>query len=130
MFLLLLLLLFRSITFATLTLLYDTTGLSLIDTPFAHHAYTGSAPSLPGLEGLQALTASGAHLYPRMRISAGARDALLLAHYATAISIPALQGEKNMEKKSLSRRADEESNVTIPLAISIGPSQYWDGNGA
>ena len=35
-----------------------------------------------------------------------------------------------MEKMSLSRRADEESNVTIPLAISIGPSQYWDGNGA
>jgi hypothetical protein len=64
-----------------------------------------------------------------MRISAGARDALLLAHYATAISLPALK-EKDMEKMSLSRRADEESNVTIPLAISIGPSQYWDGNGA
>jgi hypothetical protein len=32
-------------------------------------------------------------------------------------------------EKSLSRRADEESNVTIPAAISIGPSQYWDGNG-
>ena len=62
-----------------------------------------------------------------MRISAGARDALLLAHYATAISLPALK-EKNMEK-SLSRRADGDGNVTIPLAISIGPSQYWDGNG-
>lgn len=33
-----------------------------------------------------------------------------------------------MEEKSLSRRADEGNNVTIPLAISIGPSQYWDGN--
>ena len=63
-----------------------------------------------------------------MRISAGARDALLLAHYATAISLPALKEEKNMEK-SLSRRADGDGNVTIPLAISIGPSQYWDGNG-
>jgi hypothetical protein len=63
-----------------------------------------------------------------MRISAGARDALLLAQYATAISLPALK-EENMEM-SLSRRADEEGNVTIPLAISIGPSQYWDGNGA
>jgi hypothetical protein len=64
-----------------------------------------------------------------MRISAGARDALLLAHYATAVSLPALK-EENMEEKSLSRRADEGNNVTIPLAISIGPSQYWDGNGA
>ena len=63
-----------------------------------------------------------------MRTSAVVRDALVLAHCATAISLPALK-EKNMEK-SLSRRADEEGNVTIPLAISIGPSQYWDGDGA
>jgi hypothetical protein len=31
--------------------------------------------------------------------------------------------------KSLSRRADEDGNVTIAAAISIGPSQYWDGDG-
>jgi hypothetical protein len=32
-------------------------------------------------------------------------------------------------EKSLSRRADEDGNVTIAAAISIGPSQYWDGDG-
>lgn len=29
----------------------------------------------------------------------------------------------------LSRRAEEDANVTIPAAISVAPSQYWDGNG-
>jgi len=54
-------------------------------------------------------------------------DVLLFAHYATAISLPAFR--RKSLGGSLSRRADEEGNVTIPAAISIGPSQYWDGNG-
>ena len=53
--------------------------------------------------------------------------ALVLAQYAAALSVFGHE-EKSMEKRLL-RRADEDANVTIPAAISVAPSQYWDGNG-
>lgn len=63
-----------------------------------------------------------------MRPSMAVGKALVLAQYASALSAFGHEEEKSMEQ-SLVRRADEDSNVTIPAAISIAPSQYWDGNG-
>ncbi|KAK6434036.1 hypothetical protein LTR95_009779 [Oleoguttula sp. CCFEE 5521] len=49
---------------------------------------------------------------------------LALVHSTVAVSVPEVWA-KNVRR--LSRRADS-SNVTVPAAISIAPSQYWDGN--
>lgn len=108
----------------TFVVLCNAPSLPPIDT--SPHSRSRTTPSLLALEDHRRRPPRRT-LLPRMRISAGVRDALVLVHYATAISLPALNGE-NMEK-SLSRRADEEGNVTIPAPISVGPSQYWDGNG-
>lgn len=56
----------------------------------------------------------------------GVRSLLCFAQCAAALSLPDWNG-KSMARRLL-RREDNE-NVTIPAAISIGPSEYWDGIG-
>lgn len=57
----------------------------------------------------------------------GVRGLLVFAQCAAALSLPDWRG-KSLERRLL-RREDGNENVTIPAAISIGPSEYWDGIG-
>lgn len=61
-----------------------------------------------------------------MRSSAGFRTVALLANAVDALSLPEIS--VRALGRRLSRRDDSANNVTIPAAISIAPSQYWDGN--
>ncbi|KAM0721228.1 hypothetical protein Q7P37_003516 [Cladosporium fusiforme] len=55
----------------------------------------------------------------------GVRNLLCFAQCAAALSLPEWKG-KSMARRLL-RREDGSDNVTIPVAISVGPSEYWDG---
>ena len=62
-----------------------------------------------------------------MRPVVGVRHAAMFISAVEAVSLEARLLQSLGRR--ISRRDNSANNVTIPEAISIAPSQYWDGNG-